>query len=96
MSAPLLSLLIFLPLAAAGLLWLLPARAARYLVADATGIGAGLRPGSSLTVHARKDGSVKTFQVAARVETPIEVEYYRHGGILPYVVRKLAESRQSA
>ncbi len=65
-------------------------------VFDITGIGAGLRPGSSLTVHARKDGSVKTFQVAARVETPIEVEYYRHGGILPYVVRKLAESRQSA
>ena len=42
MSAPLLSLLVFLPLAAAGLLWLLPARAARYLVAIAMLLVLGL------------------------------------------------------
>jgi aconitate hydratase len=35
------------------------------------------------------DGSVREFQVLARVDTPIEVEYYRHGGILPMVLRKM-------
>ena len=36
------------------------------------------------------DGSVKTFTVDVRVDTPQEVEYYRNGGILPYVLRQLA------
>ena len=46
-----------------------------------------------LEVRARRDdGSLKTFDVTVRLDTPIEVEYYRHGGILPYVVRKLAQN----
>jgi aconitate hydratase len=36
------------------------------------------------------DGSVKTFPVRVRIDTPMEVEYYRHGGILPFVLRQLA------
>jgi aconitate hydratase len=36
------------------------------------------------------DGSEKTFTVDVRVDTPQEVEYYRNGGILPYVLRQLA------
>jgi aconitate hydratase len=36
------------------------------------------------------DGSEKSFQVQLRVDTPQEVEYYRNGGILPYVLRQLA------
>ena len=36
------------------------------------------------------DGSAKTFQVVVRIDTPQEVEYYRQGGILPYVLRQLA------
>jgi aconitate hydratase len=36
------------------------------------------------------DGSVKTFGVISRIDTPIEVEYYKHDGILPYVLRQLA------
>jgi aconitate hydratase len=36
------------------------------------------------------DGSQKTFQAAVRVDTPQEAEYFRHGGILPYVLRQLA------
>ncbi len=49
-----------------------------------------LSPRKVLTVRARKpDGSERTFQVLARVDTPIEVEYYRHGGILPMVLRKM-------
>jgi len=38
------------------------------------------------------DGSAKTFQVDVRVDTPQEVEYYRNGGILPYVLRQLAKA----
>jgi aconitate hydratase len=36
------------------------------------------------------DGSQKQFTVGVRVDTPQEVEYYRNGGILPYVLRQLA------
>ncbi len=43
------------------------------------------------TVHATgENGAVKTFTVEVRVDTPQEVEYYRYGGILPYVLRQLA------
>jgi len=51
---------------------------------------ADLTPRKVLTVRAVKpDGSERAFQVLARVDTPIEVEYYRHGGILPMVLRKM-------
>lgn len=42
----------------------------------------------TLTVH-RKDGTVTKTQVKCRIDTADELEYYRNGGILPYVVRKL-------
>src|SRR5437667_258767 len=55
---------------------------------DVEGIAAGLAPGKRITVGARgEDGRVRTFQVVARVDTPDDVEYYRHGGLLPYVLR---------
>jgi aconitate hydratase len=41
-------------------------------------------------VTAAQDGSTKTFDAMARVDTPVEAEYYRHGGILPYVLKQLA------
>ncbi len=53
----------------------------------------GLGDGSAkqLTVRAvSDDGSEKTFTVRVRIDTPQEVEYYRHGGILQYVLRQLA------
>jgi aconitate hydratase len=51
---------------------------------------ADLTPRKVLTVRTVKpDGSERIFQVLARVDTPIEVEYYRHGGILPMVLRKM-------
>jgi aconitate hydratase len=54
------------------------------------GIASGLRPGQTLSVHGRRpDGSEFSFDVVCRIDTPIEVEYYRHGGILPYVLRLL-------
>ena len=57
---------------------------------DILGIEEGLYPGKILTVRARKsDGRVVEFKVKARLDTPVEVEYYRHGGILKYVLRKM-------
>ena len=55
-----------------------------------TGIADGLRPGKLLDVIA-KDSSGKTtqFQAVCRIDTPNEVEYYRHGGILQYVLRNM-------
>ncbi len=45
----------------------------------------------SVTVRATvPDGSMKTFKAKVRIDTPNEVDYYRHGGILPYVLRRLA------
>ncbi|MCS7187256.1 MAG: aconitate hydratase AcnA, partial [Armatimonadota bacterium] len=61
-------------------------------VFDIEGIAEGLHPRKELTVRARKpDGSESTFTVIARLDTPIEVDYYRHGGILPYVLRKIVK-----
>jgi aconitate hydratase len=61
---------------------------------DIPGIAAGLTPGSDLTVTAiANDGEKKSFKVTVRIDTPIELQYYRHGGVLNYVLRKfLAES----
>ena len=57
-------------------------------VYDILGISEGLYPGKILTVRAKKeDGRVIEFKVKARLDTPIEVEYYKHGGILQYVLR---------
>ena len=49
-----------------------------------------LAPQQDLTlVITRKDGSKHNVSVLCRIDTPIEVDYYRHGGILPYVLREL-------
>lgn len=55
---------------------------------DITGISGELRPRqkATLTIHGKKPRSV---QVTVRIDTPIEVDYYEHGGILPYVLRQL-------
>ncbi|MGC8969604.1 MAG: aconitate hydratase AcnA [Conexivisphaera sp.] len=58
------------------------------------GIGEGLRPKKTLRVRARRDdGSEVTFEVIARLDTDVEVEYYEHGGILQMVLRKLLRGR---
>lgn len=49
-----------------------------------------LAPGKELEVTAqREDGSTVSFKVKARIDTPAELEYYRHGGVLHYVLRKM-------
>jgi len=57
------------------------------------GIANGLAPGQALTVRAKRaDGTEFSFVTRCRIDTPIEIEYYRHGGILPYVLRLLLKS----
>ncbi len=58
---------------------------------DLTGIAEGLAPRSDVQVRAtRADGTVVEFAVTARIDTPDELDYYHHGGILPYVLRQIA------
>jgi aconitate hydratase len=60
---------------------------------DLEGMAAKLEPNQKLTVRAKSDdGKVKTFTVTSRIDTPNEVDYYRHGGILAYVLRQLLKS----
>jgi aconitate hydratase len=57
------------------------------------GIAEGVSPGKPLRVCARRDnGSACVSTVVTRIETPDEAAYYRHGGILPYVLRQLSNS----
>ena len=58
---------------------------------DFSGIGSGSAKELSVTATAQ-DGLVKSFTVDVRIDTPKEVEYYQHGGILHYVLRQLASS----
>ena len=58
---------------------------------DIEGIAPDLKPRQAMTIRARKEGGAeKVFNVVARVDTPYEVHYYQHGGILPYVLRQIA------
>src|SRR6185503_14373044 len=62
-------------------------------VFDFAGCGAALTPRSTLTVGAkREDGTTFAFPVRVRIDTPEELTSFRHGGILPYVLRRLAAS----
>jgi aconitate hydratase len=57
---------------------------------DVVGLGQGLKPQQDLTLRfTRANGQVETIPVTCRIDTPIEIDYYQHGGILPYVLRQL-------
>jgi aconitate hydratase len=57
---------------------------------DIGGVAERLVPGKKLTVHTTgKDGAKKSFTVTCRIDTPNEVDYYQHGGILQFVLRQL-------
>ncbi|HYM81964.1 MAG TPA: aconitate hydratase AcnA [Candidatus Limnocylindria bacterium] len=57
---------------------------------DVVGLAGALQPRMRVTLHARREnGSVLTFHAIARLDTPVEVDYYRNGGILPTVLRNL-------
>jgi aconitate hydratase len=75
----------------------LPGQGAEALGLDGTeryevrGIEGGMEPGATLSVRAeRGDGEVLEFQALVRLDTRVEVEYWRHGGILQMVLRRLA------
>ncbi len=60
------------------------------IVGLAAGVAAGFADGRTVHVVARRDGGGQTtFSATVRIDTPQEVEYYRHGGILQYVLRQL-------
>ncbi|MBL9203592.1 MAG: aconitate hydratase AcnA, partial [Opitutaceae bacterium] len=57
---------------------------------DVLGLNGSLRPQQDLTLRiTRKDGTVEDVNVRCRIDTPIEIDYYQHGGILPYVLRQI-------
>ncbi len=58
-----------------------------------SGISEGLSPGKTLSV---KTDTGQSFKVRARLDTPQEVEYYLHGGILQYVLRQLAAREKTS
>jgi aconitate hydratase len=57
---------------------------------DLLGLESGLAPrqDARLVIH-RASGATEEVAVTVRIDTPIEVEYFRHGGILPYVLRQI-------
>jgi aconitate hydratase len=63
---------------------------------DVVGLSENLKPRQELTLRIhRAGGQVDTVPVVCRIDTPIEVDYYQHGGILPYVLRQLlAKARE--
>ena len=57
---------------------------------DLLGVSGDLKPGQEVTlvIH-RRDGTSQSVPLTLRIDTPIEVDYYRNGGILPYVLREI-------
>jgi aconitate hydratase len=61
------------------------------------GLTEDMKPKSVVTVRARAaDGSEKVFKAVSRIDTPEEMSYYRHGGILAYVLRQLVGREKSS
>jgi len=57
---------------------------------DVLGLTMAIKPQQDLTLRiTRKGGAVENVEVRCRIDTPIEVDYYQHGGILPYVLRQI-------
>jgi aconitate hydratase len=55
-----------------------------------TGLSEAIEPGQMVTLEiTRKNGKREEVPVKLRIDTPIEIDYYRHGGILPFVLREL-------
>ena len=65
-------------------------------VFSVTGLSESIQPGQMLTLEIeRPTGKRETVPVKLRIDTPIEVDYYRHGGILPFVLRELVARQRS-
>jgi aconitate hydratase len=59
-----------------------------------SGLSESIQPGQKVTLEiTSKDGASRKVPVTLRIDTPIEIDYYRHGGILPFVLRQLLASK---
>ena len=57
---------------------------------DIPGIAAGLKPGQRITLLVRdENGKARSIEAICRIDTPYELQYYQHGGILQFVLRQL-------
>jgi aconitate hydratase len=54
-----------------------------------TGLSDAIKPGQEVTLDIDKNGQKRSVPVNLRIDTPVEIDYYRHGGILPFVLRQL-------
>ena len=59
---------------------------------DIAGIAEALAPGKKLTVEVASEKGASRFTVTCRIDTPNELDYFKSGGILPYVLRQLARA----
>jgi aconitate hydratase len=62
----------------------------RFSIAGLEVLNQGELPKELSVVATSDDGGVTEFRVMVRIDTPMEAEYYRHGGILQYVLRQMA------
>jgi aconitate hydratase len=61
-----------------------------------SGLSDPLVAGEEVTLEINKDGQIRKVKVLSRLDTPSEVEYYRQGGILPFILRqRLAQSKKA-
>ncbi|MBV8375639.1 MAG: aconitate hydratase AcnA [Verrucomicrobia bacterium] len=59
------------------------------------GLGNGIRPRQEVTLEIRrKNGETEKVPLIVRIDTPIEVDYYRHGGILPFILRQVVSASE--
>ena len=62
-------------------------------VFDIGGLNDSLKPQQDLILRiTRQNGKIENVAVRCRIDTPIEIDYYQHGGILPFVLRQLASA----
>ena len=62
----------------------------RFSIAGIEVLNQGELPKELTVVATSDEGSNTEFRAIVRIDTPMEAEYYRHGGILPYVLRQLS------
>ena len=65
-------------------------------VLDIEGVSNGLGPGARVTVTATRNGESRSFEARCRLDSAVEVDYYRNGGILQTVMRDLAREEEPA
>ena len=54
-----------------------------------SGLSDSIKPGQQVMLEIERNGEKRSVPVKLRIDTPIEIDYYRHGGILPFVLRQL-------